>query len=100
MSHLTVSYFGANYSCFHQIADDAQQAFLSSKYPWLSLVIPALERLHKSWDVRQSKPGYERYEDALSAGLEVIGEYYEKTEDSEAYVLAMGMSLTSNQLSI
>ncbi len=46
----------------------------------------------KNWDIRRSKPGYERYDQALTAALNVIGEYYEKTEDSDAYVLAMGTS--------
>src|ERR1700677_2669661 len=73
-----------------QHADNAQQAFSSSKTSTLHLAIPALEALHKAWSSRATRPQYERFAPALDAACAKIDEYYEKTTDSPAYIMAMG----------
>jgi hypothetical protein len=59
----------------------------------LHLALPALEALHKAWTVRATKPRYSRFAAALTAGTDKIAEYYEKTEDSDAFIMAMGTDL-------
>ncbi|KAH7902996.1 hypothetical protein BJ138DRAFT_1021272 [Hygrophoropsis aurantiaca] len=72
-------------------ADRAQQAFSSDAGPSLHYALPALEGLHKAWLSRSEKVKYIDFTDALSAGVEKINEYYEKTADSDAYIFAMCM---------
>ncbi|KAF5337979.1 hypothetical protein D9758_014306 [Tetrapyrgos nigripes] len=70
-------------------ADSAQQAFSSEHEPTLHNAIPALERLHIAWEKRKSKTKYTKFTDALNAGVDKLGNYYNKTSDSDAYVFSM-----------
>jgi hypothetical protein len=70
-------------------ADNAQQAFSSDQNPSLHLAIPALEALHKAWSSRLSRPKYYHFKAPLQAAIDKIVDYYEKTGDSDAYIIAM-----------
>jgi hypothetical protein len=72
-----------------QHADNAQHAFSSSKVPTLHFAIPALEGLHRAWSTRAEGQKYERFAPALHAACEKVNEYYEKTTDTPAYIMAM-----------
>ena len=78
---------------FYQDANNAQQAFSSDQVSTLHLAIPALEALHKAWLSRSEGLKYNRFAPALKAAYTRIDEYYEKTTESPAYILAMSMSL-------
>jgi len=70
-------------------ADIAQQAFSSDQGSTLHLAIPTLETLHKSWSSRAERPKYARFAAALRTAAGKLDEYYEKTTDSPAYIIAM-----------
>ncbi|RDB14951.1 putative AC transposase [Hypsizygus marmoreus] len=70
-------------------SDRAQQAFSSENTPTLHNAVPALEALHAAWSARRDRDKYEDFSTALTAGLEKIEEYYEKTSESHAYTFAM-----------
>ncbi len=55
----------------------------------LHLAIPALEALFKAWDSRRSREKYASFAEALSIGTAKIAEYYDKTGDSDAYIVSM-----------
>jgi hypothetical protein len=82
-----------NYLTFYKHADNAQQAFSSEQASTLHLAIPALEALHRAWSSRAERPKYERFDDALKSAFEKIDEYYEKTTESPAYIMAMSTLL-------
>ena len=73
-----------------QHADNAQQAFSSEQVSTLHLGIPALEALHRAWSSRAAQSKYARFAVALNAACDKIDDYYEKTTDSSAYIIAMG----------
>lgn len=77
---------------FYQHADNAQQAFSSDQVSTLHLAIPALEALHRAWLSRAEGLKYNRFAPALKAAYTKIDEYYEKTTESPAYILAMSTS--------
>src|SRR5450432_1977784 len=74
---------------FSQHADNAQQAFSSEQVSTLHLAIPALEALHRAWSTQADRPKYERFVTALQAACTKIDEYYEKTTETPAYIMAM-----------
>ena len=84
----------AAYLIFHltvqQHADNAQQAFSSEHVSTLHLGIPALEALHRAWSSRAARHKYTRFAAALHAACDKIDDYYEKTTNSSAYIVAMG----------
>ena len=57
--------------------------------PSLHLAIPALEALHKAWKSRLTKPKYALFQVPLQTAVDKIAQYYEKTSDSDAYIMAM-----------
>jgi hypothetical protein len=67
----------------------AQQAFSSDQGSTLHLAIPALETLHKAWFSRSERTKYRYFAPALEAAVKKLDEYYEKTTDSPAYIMAM-----------
>ena len=67
----------------------AQQAFSSEQGSTLHLAIPALETLHKAWSSHAEWSKYARFALALTAAAAKLDEYYEKTTDSPAYIMAM-----------
>jgi hypothetical protein len=79
-----------------QHADTAQKAFSSESIPAMSNALPAIERLHAEWSERLEKVDYIPFAQALRAGLKKIEEYYQKTADSDAHIIAMSMVLQSN----
>ena len=72
-----------------QHADNAQQAFSSDQASTLHLAIPALKALHRAWSSRAGRLKYWRFVPALEAACMKIDEYYEKTTESPAYLMAM-----------
>ena len=55
------------------------------------MAIPALEVLHEQWSSRlAAQTGYEEFRAPLQAGIDKLTEYYNKTEDSPAYIISMG----------
>ncbi|KAG1787134.1 uncharacterized protein HD556DRAFT_1247235, partial [Suillus plorans] len=76
-------------------ADVAQQAFSSDRGSTLHLAIPALETLHKSWSSRAERPKYTRFARALKAAATKLDEYYERTTNSPAYIIAMLLDPTA-----
>jgi hypothetical protein len=75
-------------------ADVAQQAFSSDAGTTLHLAIPALETLHRAWSSRAARPKYARFAPALNAAAQKLDEYYEKTTESPAYIMAMCSSFS------
>jgi hypothetical protein len=81
---------------FPQHADNAQQAFSSDQISTLHLAIPALEALHRAWSTRADRPKYEPFATALHAACTKIDDYYEKTTESPAYIMAMSRTVYSS----
>jgi len=79
-------------NCSHwlifQHADNAQQ-FSSDRGPSLQQALPALEALHKAWSSRSANSKYKAFHIALNAAIEKIKQYYDRTSESEAYIMAM-----------
>jgi hypothetical protein len=72
-----------------QYADVAQQAFSSDCGSTLHLVIPVLETLHKAWSSCAERLKYAWFTTSLQAAAAKIDEYYEKTTQSPAYIMAI-----------
>ncbi|KAN0094364.1 Ribonuclease H-like domain containing protein [Tylopilus felleus] len=51
----------------------------------------SLEALHKAWHSRSLKVDYVDFRVGLEAGVNKIAEYYEKSADSDVYIMAMHM---------
>ena len=85
----THNYSSLTYLMIWKHADNAQQAFLSEQVSTLHLAIPALEALHRAWSSRASRPKYAWFAPALDAACNKIDNYYEKTTESPAYIMAM-----------
>jgi hypothetical protein len=73
-------------------ADIAQQAFSAEAAPSLHNALPAVEALYAAWNKRSTKNKYKPFEAALDAGAKKLNEYYTKTAESDAHILAMGGS--------
>ncbi|KAF5318361.1 hypothetical protein D9611_014218 [Ephemerocybe angulata] len=74
-------------------ADDAQHSFSTETDPALSHALPALEKLHKTWSAIAKKQKYERYHDAVNAGLNKISTYYNKASSVDAYSVFLDPNL-------
>lgn len=70
-------------------ADSRQQLVSSETEPCLHAVLPALEGLHRAWSVRAEKTQYEPFAHALNVACDKISEYYNKTENTDAYVVSI-----------
>ena len=75
----------------------AQQSFSSDCGPATHLALPALEALHKAWYTHSTKQEYIDFWPVLKVGLQKVANYYEKTADSDAYIMVM-CAYISNQL--
>jgi len=73
----------------------AQQAFSSKRGSTLHLALPALETLYRAWSLHAERPKYARFSQALEAAAAKVNEYYEKTTNTPAYIMAMGLSFYS-----
>jgi hypothetical protein len=73
------------------VSERAQQSFSSDRGASVHLVLPALEAMHKAWLSRTLKSKYINagLVVALDAGIKKIGEYYERSAESDAYIVAM-----------
>ncbi|KIK21875.1 hypothetical protein PISMIDRAFT_76369, partial [Pisolithus microcarpus 441] len=67
----------------------AQQAFSTEGGPMLHTALPALEALHWAWSTHKSATQYSTFKSGLEAGLGKIEEYYERTSESDVYIIAM-----------
>ncbi len=72
-----------------QCTSRSQQAFSSDMHPTLAKAIPAMEGLHKSWEKQSTDDRYAPFHHVLLAGMDKINKYYERTEDSDAYIFSM-----------
>jgi len=57
--------------------------------PTLFNAIPDIETLHVAWASQAEKIKYESFKDALNAAMAKLNEYYKKTVDCDAHILAM-----------
>jgi len=76
----------------YQVAKTAQQSFSSENLPTLYNAIPALEKMYSKWEKLRDTPEATPFQPALDAALTKINEYYQKTAESDAHVMAMRMS--------
>jgi hypothetical protein len=74
-----------------QHADDAQQAFSSGSRPSLHNALPAIETLYAAWQNASTKPRYAPFVPALEAAMAKLDEYYKRTAESDAHIIAMGL---------
>jgi len=70
-------------------ANAIQQYFSAEQHLTLWHVIPALEELQTSWEVKQNDLKYRPYHSAIGRGLAKIRKYYNKLDDKPVYVLAL-----------
>ena len=56
----------------------------------LQHALPALEKLHTSWEKAAAKTRYEAFVPALTAGMEKLDKYYQRSAESDAHIMAMG----------
>jgi hypothetical protein len=77
-----------------KFADVAQHKFSAEQYPTVYLALPALEGLHAAWFKHLTpNTGYDAFQRPLAAGVAKIAEYYNQTEDSDVYIMSMGICL-------
>ncbi|KAF8440929.1 hypothetical protein L210DRAFT_3645171 [Boletus edulis BED1] len=70
-------------------SEKAQQSFSSDSGPVVQLALPALEALHAAWDSCLTKAEYSNFWPALTAGVNRIAMYYNRTSVNELYTIAM-----------
>ena len=75
-----------------QHASDAQQAFSSLSTPILQNALPALEKMHAAWKKASSKSCYSCFIPALNVGMVKLDQYYNRSAESDAHIMAMGKS--------
>ena len=75
-------------SSHNQTAEKAQQAFSSSTIPTLGNAVPALEKLYMTWEKQQDQPESAPFQDAIDAAMAKINEYYVKSAESDAHIMA------------
>ncbi|KIK37674.1 hypothetical protein CY34DRAFT_92358, partial [Suillus luteus UH-Slu-Lm8-n1] len=51
--------------------------------------LEALEALHKAWSLQLAQPKYACFKAPLQAAIDKITMYYEKTSDSDAYIVTL-----------
>ena len=76
-----------------QHADNAQWAFSSASTPTLHNTLPTLEKLHVAWQKASNKDRYSGFVQALEAGMIKLNNYYKRSAESDAHIMAMGMWL-------
>ena len=77
-----------------QHADIAQQAFSADARPTLHNALPAIEKMYSAWQKASEKPHYRIFKPALEAAMAKLDEYYKRTAESDAHIIAMGMIFT------
>jgi hypothetical protein len=79
-----------------QDSNQIQQTFSAEKRPTLWRALPAIEELQTAWENKRDNPKYATYQTAINDGLAKLNKYYSRFDEKPAYVLALGMSLFSN----
>ena len=51
--------------------------------------VPALEKLYATWEKQCALPEAKPFEHAINAAMAKVNEYYMKTADSDAHIMAM-----------
>jgi len=59
----------------------------------LHKALSAIEALYTAWEKASKKARYIPFQPALEAALEKLNEYYQKTAESDAHIIMMGMLL-------
>ncbi|KAG6851447.1 hypothetical protein C0991_009084, partial [Blastosporella zonata] len=72
-------------------ANKAQQAFSSAQAPTLFDAIPAIKALYQAWSSCGSKTKYFSLKFAITASMEKVNEYYIKSADSKAHIMAIAL---------
>jgi hypothetical protein len=78
---------------YRQHADDAQQVFSTASLPTLQHTLSTLKKLYASWEKASSKPLYHAFTPALAAGMMKLNTYYQRSANSDAHIMAMGIVL-------
>ena len=73
----------------NQTSEKAQQAFSSSTIPTLCNAVPALEKMYMTWEKQRDQLESAPFQDAIYAAMAKINEYYVKTAESDAHIMAM-----------
>ena len=68
-----------------------QQAFSAGARPTLHNALPAIEKMYSAWQKASEKPRYSIFKPALEATMAKLDEYYQRTAESDAHIIAMGM---------
>jgi hypothetical protein len=71
---------------------NATQSFSSSKDPTVWRAIPVLEFLQQSWQNMAANDKFSSVADALHAGLENLGKWSRKTDETDVYFICLGPS--------
>lgn len=72
-----------------QDANRYHQLFSADKVPTIHRVIPALESLCTKWENKLDDAKYALFHSAIRRGLDKLGKYYTKLDNSEVYVLSL-----------
>ncbi|OJT06528.1 Zinc finger BED domain-containing protein RICESLEEPER 2 [Trametes pubescens] len=70
-------------------ANRYHQLFSADKVPTIHRVIPALESLCTKWENKLDDAKYALFHSAIRRGLDKLGKYYTKLDNSEVYVLSL-----------
>jgi hypothetical protein len=62
----------------------------------LQHALPSLAKMHTLWEKATAKPRYKSFVPALSAGMVKLDEYYQRSAESDAHILAMGTLFASS----
>jgi len=69
------------------------KGWLSATRPSLHRALPAIEVLYAAWERTSTKEQYTPLLPTLEAEIEKLNGYYQKTAESDAHIIAMGMPL-------
>jgi hypothetical protein len=64
--------------------------------PTLSRTIPVLEFLQETWENMANHDRFIEIATGIEAGLENLGKWYRKTDDTNAYFISLGVFIFSH----
>lgn len=76
---------------------EAHQSFSSSQDPTVWRTIPVLEYLQENWGNMAKHSRFSEISHAIRSGLENLGKWYRKTNDTDAYFICLGKVFRSSQ---
>jgi hypothetical protein len=87
-----ILYCGYLFSLMFVIQEPAAalQSFSSSRDPTVWRTIPILEYLQESWESKARLPKFKEIEPAIRAGLDNLGKWYCKTDETDVYFICLG----------